>query len=304
MKNVHILGASGFIGKCIFKELSDDKNLLVRGYSSTECNLLSKESITNSLLDVTREDVIIMASSITRLKENSFESSIKNMQMAENMINFMENNPPGQFFFLSTIDVYGLLKEGVKINERNIPNPCDYYAISKLASEQIFKKCCFGKKINLSILRLSGIYGPGDESKSTIGKLVESAILKKEVTIFNDGLDKRDFVYVEDIPRLIKLFLNHEEFNDKLGVIMLNIATGRSYSINEIIQIILLKLNNSFKIKYLQETSDKRTEQRNKEILCDISLIKKIFPEFRFTTLEKGLSFYIKEYQNREEKNG
>ena len=90
------------------------------------------------------------------------------------------------------------------ITEELLPQPFNYYSISKLSSESILKKVCFKNKIPLLILRMPGIYGPGDDDISLINKFVKSALTKKKVTLIGNGKDKRDLVYVDDIYKIIK----------------------------------------------------------------------------------------------------
>lgn len=278
---IHILGASGFIGNSLLKEFNKKGEYLVKGYSSKDCNLVSSKSIENALYKLTKEDVIIMTSSITRLKGNSLESMMKNVTMAENISKFIEKNNPSQLIFLSTIDVYGI-NPLQPINENLLPEPNDYYALSKLASEFILKKSCSSKDIPLLILRLSGVYGKGDKGKSTINKLIESAKQGK-ITIYGDGEDKRDFVHVIDIYEVIK-----KGIKNKINA-TLNIATGKSHTINKIVEKIKLYCPKKFSIKYKQKKL-----KRIKEMKCDISLLKKTFPDFEPRGIEEGLFSYIK----------
>lgn len=281
---IYILGAKGFIGGNLLKKFNEDGNYNALGYSSKDCNLLSSESIENALDKSTREDIIIMTSCITRLKENSLESAVKNMRMASNVGEFIEKNPINQFIFLSTCDVYGI-NPIQPINENLLPEPNDYYALSKLASEFILKKSCSNKKIPLLILRLSGVYGRGDDGKSTINKLVKSVILNKKITLFGDGEDKRDYIYVDDLYKIIKEGIKNQTN------ITLNIATGRSYSIKEIIEIIRSNYPGDFLIEHQKEKSE---QKRIKDMTYDVSLLNKTFTSFKPTSLKTGLSYYIK----------
>ena len=94
---VHILGSSGFVGSQLYQYLSEG-GFQVKGYSSVDCNLLSKNSIRESLL-VKPNDAIIMASGIARFNDNSLESMIKNISMTQNISEFIEVNKIGYFVF-------------------------------------------------------------------------------------------------------------------------------------------------------------------------------------------------------------
>lgn len=287
-KRIIILGASGFIGKYIYKNFQSDMIYDVVGFSSKDCNLLSPDQIQEKLLFIEEDDVIIMASAITRLKENTFDSMIKNIQMADNISKFIGGKRVGYFIFLSTVDVYGLVDTTNFIDEKLLPNPNDYYALSKLSSEFILKKMCNKNNIPILILRLSGIYGYGDQGKNTIGKLIESAIKNKEITVYGDGKDKRDFVYVGDVCNIIKNATKH-----KINTI-LNVATGKSYSINEIVEIIKLNYPEKFVVKY--KAREDYFEERVKDMIYDVSLLTTTFPDLKFKDIKEGISIYINNF--------
>lgn len=283
-KKIIILGSNGFMGSRLLKNYSLNASYEVKGYSSDECDLQSLESIKTALSSISSDYTIIMTSSITRLNENSYNSMIKNINMAENVGKFIEKHPVSQFIFLSTIDVYGFVKN--EINE-NLPlDPKDYYAISKLTSEFILKKYCSDNNIPLLILRLSGIYGPGDEGKSTINHIVKSATVNKQVIIWGDGEDMRDFVYVDDIYNLINMAMQ------KKIDMTLNVATGKSYSITQIVDMIKLSYHGNFIVEY--KPKEKHIEERVKYMLYDTSLLTKTFPNLIFTDMREGISLYMK----------
>lgn len=187
-KRIIILGSSGFIGECLFEKFSLLSNLEVEGFSSNDCNLLSMNDVRNALSDMTSDDALIMSSAVTRLKENTFNSMLKNIQMVENVSKVLPEHPVGQFVYLSTVDVYGIyVKNNARISEKLDLNPNDYYAISKIASEFLLKKECFKKNIPLTILRLTGVYGPGDKGQSTIGAFILSAFKERKVCVYGRG---------------------------------------------------------------------------------------------------------------------
>jgi len=284
VKKIHLLGSTGFIGSNLLKDLSALEEYKVAGYSSMDCNLLSYNSIEKALPEVEKDDVMIMTSAITRLKDNSFDCCEKNILMAKNLSAFLEKYPISRLIFFSTVDVYGLLTDEIEIDENTLPNPNDYYALSKITSEYLLGKTCFNANIPMTVLRLSGIYGPGDEGKSTINKLLLSAMNGK-ITIYGDGSNKRDFLYVEDISRIVKLILK----NEQNGVF--NIATGKSSSLIEIVKI----LSSLFKDKFIVEHKPEGNPaaKRVSNMSYDISLLNKTFPEFKFIDLRKGLSMYL-----------
>lgn len=274
---IHLFGATGFVGKRMLEYFSE-KNAEIKSYSPPEYDLLFEESLASIYFN--KEDVIIMASAITRLSENSFESMVNNLKMAENLSRLIKKNPVSQVIFLSTIDVYGINPK-LPINENTSLMPDDYYANSKLASEFILKKICSENNIPLLILRMAGVYGKGDEGKSTLNKLIQSASNGK-ITIIGDGQDKRCFLYVEDICKIIE-----EGINKKVNSI-LNIGTKQSLSIMEIAETIKKYFPNSI----IEQKADSGTN-RVKDIILDTSLFKQTFSEIHLKEIREGIEEYL-----------
>ncbi len=283
MKKIIILGASGFIGKALSKKFNKEE-FDVRGFSSKECNLLFPESIERALSFITPEDVIIFSSFITRQVEDNFEVMGKNLQMVNNLISFIEKKPISKLIFLSTIEVYGEVNNK-EITEELIPEPRNYYAIAKLTSEKILRNCCSRLKIPLSILRLPGIFGYGDKGRSTISKLFTSA-LNGKITLY--GNDKRDFVHIDDLYNLVLRIIDDKDkplVNE--NTLLLNVATGQSYQMQEIAEFLKNSLNNEVLIEYV--------DKEKQDLVFNISRVEKEFPDFKFIDFKNRLLQYIKE---------
>ena len=78
------------------------------------------------------------------------------------------------------------------------------YLASKAACEDICKAYRKSFHMNIRILKLSSIYGPFSIHKeSVIHQFIKSALNKKPLTIFGDGNQLRDFVFVEDVCQAI-----------------------------------------------------------------------------------------------------
>lgn len=288
-KRIIILGSSGFIGKWLLEKFSLHSNLEVKGFSSNDCNLLSMDDVRNALSDTTGDDVLIMTSAITRLKENTFNSMLKNIQMAENVSKVIAEYPVGQFIYLSTVDVYGIyVKSDVKISEELDFNPNDYYATSKIVSELLLKKECCKKNVPLTILRLSGVYGPGDEGKSTIGTFILCALKERKVCVYGKGQNMRDYVYIDDIYKIA-----NEAIRKKLNK-TINIATGKSYSVLQIVDVIKSLSPRRFQIESRPKAN--KDEKRIEDMMFDCSLLRKEFPGLQMVDLEDGISCYISHF--------
>ena len=286
-----LFGASGFIGGNIYNQFFVDKDFDIFGYSSKTCDLLVTEDIENVLAETRDNYAIIITSSITRLKGNSYDTMVKNIKMVENICNALSSNYVNHITYLSTIDIYGVnIIKKENINEHFLPEPNDYYSVSKLVSEQILKIFCAKNSIPLTILRLPGIYGIGDDYRTTIHKMTKQAFKEKEIVIFRTGDNLRDFVFVGDLYWIIK-----SAIQKKINC-LLNVATGKSLSINEIATLIQELIPFPVKIKHLPMNKD--IEKRVESLIFDCTVLKKIFPDVRMTDLKVGIRSYIQSNSN------
>ncbi|MCP4138379.1 MAG: NAD(P)-dependent oxidoreductase [bacterium] len=289
-EKVFILGTRGFIGARLMEKFSQQASGNVVGYNSQECDLLSRDSIVAALSSLTKEDTIVMVSAITRLKENSYDSMIRNIQMAENLGWFLEEHYVSGVIFFSTVDVYGILPEHAVIKEELLPDPNDYYAISKLTSEYLLRKTLSRKGIPMTVFRLSGVYGSGDEGKSTINALVKSALTKGKITVHGDGSNKRDFVYVDDV-----FSLTAEAIRQKKDVTV-NVATGRSFSIAEISEMIVAAMDGKCSVEFTP--TDHQPGKRITHMVYNINKLNDLFPGMTLTGIRDGIEYYLSEMKS------
>lgn len=104
------------------------------------------------------------------------------------------------------------------------------YARTKSALEDIVE----AYKLDYLALRIFAGYGPGESHKSDyaspIYQFCKDIVNNRQPTVYGDGTQSRDFVYIDDI---VKTIIKNV---DKSGII--DIGTGHPYSFNEIIQMI------------------------------------------------------------------
>ncbi len=295
-KRVIVLGASGFIGRAIFDGFSKDRSFKTIGYSSKECNLLSYEAAQKALSDITKDDVIVMAAAITRLKENTVESMNKNIQMAENLAKVILERPAAQVIYISSIDVYGCLEENykdksLKINEQFALKPDDYYGTGKVKSELLLRGQLSGKKIPLTILRLPGIYGVGDYGKSLISSFIKMITQDGKICIYGDGKDKRDYLFAEDVYCAVKAAVG-AKFDGAV-----NVVGGKSYSIIEIVEMIKSIAKCDCQVSFKPVKDVKNLRIRNLQF--DNSLLCKVFPDLKIRELSKGIGVFLEQLKAR-----
>ncbi|MDD1017609.1 MULTISPECIES: NAD-dependent epimerase/dehydratase family protein [Pseudomonas] len=115
--------------------------------------------------------------------------------------------------FASSAAVYGNNGEGTPINEDTPKSPLTPYAADKLASEYYLDFYRRQHGLEPVILRFFNIFGPRQDPSSPYSGVIsifsERAKRARPITVFGDGGQTRDFVYVEDLVKILVQGLEH-----------------------------------------------------------------------------------------------
>jgi len=183
--------------------------------------------------------------------------------------------------------IYGEPAE-LPANENSLIKPISPYGVSKYCVENYlhYFKRLYG--IERVILRYANVYGPrrGSLCEGSVVEIFICKILKREKpTIFGDGTQSYDFIFVEDVVRANILALDGKE-----GIY--NIGTGRETSLNLLIDIISKALGIKVKPKY--DLSRKWEVKRN---ILDIERAKEELGFVPQYSLEEGIRRTIEWYR-------
>jgi dTDP-glucose 4,6-dehydratase/UDP-glucose 4-epimerase len=128
-------------------------------------------------------------------------------------------NPHIKIVFASTRQLYGK-PEYLPVDERHPIRPVDVNGINKLAGEwyHLLYNNVYG--IRACALRLTNTYGPGmrvkDARQTFLGIWVRLLIEGRPIKVFGDGLQLRDFSYVDDCVAALLLAGSSDEANGKV----------------------------------------------------------------------------------------
>lgn len=141
-----------------------------------------------------------------------------------------------RFVYASSCAVYGEAQY-LPIDEEHPLNPLSSYGVSKLVGErycQIFQDI-YG--VEAVVLRLFNVYGPGQGVggyANVISSFVERMVRDEPVVIYGDGLQTRDFVYVDDVVEALVRVLS----SDRAIGEVLNVGTGVRTAIEDLARAI------------------------------------------------------------------
>ena len=296
---IAIVGGAGFIGTNLYFYLKEKKlrvkildNLSIKknlkylpSRDVIKCNFLSKSNLKKNLKNF---NVIINLAGQTGV----VPSNIKPLEsIKKNIIGFYNLIEIAKKYKIKTIinastggAIYGDSNKTSK--EIDQTKPLSIYGLTKDFNEKMSN--ILSGNTNIIHLRFSNVYGPYSiHKKSLIHNSIKSKISKKKLIINGNGNNKRDFIYVKDICRIIYK-LKSSKSNTY------NIATGKSHSVKDILTL-FRKYKKCPEINYSVSNNG---EVKNVKI-SNIKIKKKInLNQKFFTKIETGLKKTILWYES------
>jgi dTDP-glucose 4,6-dehydratase len=200
-----------------------------------------------------------------------------------------------KFILISSSEVYGTA-ESKPMTEEHLLKPASPYAGSKAGQDRMaFSYYYSYKDFPLVIVRPFNQYGPNQHTEKVIPHFITKLIQKKNIYIENQGLQTRDWLYVEDLCRAIDLIIDYK-YNDIFGEVI-NIGTGKEYNIKYVAEKIAEILNKNPE-KYFDYS-----KKRKGQVMSHISSMEKSKnilnwePNINF---EQGLKKTVEWYLNNE----
>jgi UDP-glucose 4-epimerase len=136
--------------------------------------------------------------------------------------------------------------------ETMFPEPKSPYAITKLDGEYYCKMFTAEKRLQTASLRYFNVFGPRQDPKSqyaaAVPIFIHRALKNEPITIYGDGEQTRDFIYVKDIAAANAFFATQPAAN---GVF--NVAYGKRMTINDLCRTICQLTGSRSEIKYTAE---------------------------------------------------
>lgn len=114
--------------------------------------------------------------------------------------------------------------------ELKVNNP---YAVSKKLAEDLCRFYAESMGVDVTILRLFNIYGPGQQTRFLIPHIVKQIYSHEEKIHVKDLSPKRDYVYIDDVCEAIMLSIEKTD-----GLNVFNVGSGTSYSVREMIDML------------------------------------------------------------------
>jgi nucleoside-diphosphate-sugar epimerase len=142
-----------------------------------------------------------------------------------------------RFVLASSCAVYGDAAR-LPIAETAPPHPLSPYAGAKLASEGVCADAADAGQLTAVCLRFFNVYGPrqdpGSAYSGVISRFLSAAAAGEPVTVYGDGRQSRDFVYVADVVAAVLAAL----WRPLSGASIVNVGTGRRADLLQILDVV------------------------------------------------------------------
>ncbi len=304
MVRIFITGGTGFIGTHLCKkliELNYNVTVFDNFSNSKQENFLSiiKNNVRLIFGDILNTSELVLAMKnhdvvIHLAAQISVSESIKNpkftfktnVQGTQNVLNACLKNNIKKIIATSTAAVYQNTSSKIILNEISPVEPLSPYGKSKLEMENKIFDFISTNPMDATILRLFNVYGIGQslEYAGVITKFLFDIQNNNSLTIFGNGEQTRDFVYVDDVIDSILLSLNNTDFEKY------NVANGKSISILNLAKLMIKQSGKNLDIVF--------SPSRQGEILFSTASIEKIknqlgfIPKFEISEGLKQLKNY------------
>jgi UDP-glucose 4-epimerase len=303
--NILITGGCGFIGSnlarhlrakghkvTVFDNLSADTKNLPKEVAVIKGDIRERDAVEKAVAG--QEYVVHLAAevSVPRTMEHPELAEQVNVIGTINVLRAAKSAGVKKVVLASSAAVYGN-EPHTPTKESERPQPMSPYAISKLALEdyaafyraQGLESCC---------LRFFNVYGPGQLPGTYYAAVIPAFIRKaldgEPLTIFGDGEQTRDFVYVDDVARAIEAAL-------RKGSGVYNVATGKSVSINALAQEIAAATRTQSGASRIEHKPARAGDPRTS--LADVSNAKEELGFEAKTQLKDGLRKTVEFFRNK-----
>lgn len=331
-EKILITGASGFIGFHLSNKLCRegwnvtgldnlnnyyDVNLkknrlnLLRTYSNfhfSQIDLINKDEI-NNLFKKEKFDYVVNLAAQAGVRYslvNPYAYVDSNIAGFLNILESCRYNHVKHLIYASSSSVYGGNKKMPFSVHDNVDHPVSLYAASKKSNELMAHTYSYLFNIPTTGLRFFTVYGPWGRPDMAAFIFTKLILQDKEIEVFNNGLMKRDFTYIDDIIEgMSKLIMNIPvpdlNWNGQKPDSSTSFAPYRLFNIGNNNPVELLKF-----IEILEENLGKKAKKKFlplqpgdvSETYADIDDLAEVTGFKPKTNIEEGLKKFIDWYKN------
>lgn len=317
-KKILITGGLGMIGSTLTHKLIDlgaEVTLvdsLIKPYGGNLFNIKGVENVVKvNISDIRdKESIKILVENkdiiFNLAAQVSHNDSLKNPYLDADInyighLNVLEaiknHNPTAKVLYSGSRLQFGKIFNN-PVAEDHPLKPLTPYALNKTAAENLYLYYHRVFDIPVSIFRIANPYGPRCQMQHSkyaiINWFIRNAMEGKEIVIFGDGDQIRDYIYVEDLADAFIL----ASLREKISGDVFNIGSGIGTKFKEMVQMVVDRVGNG-KIKHVPWPSNYMNVETG-DYITDISKIKRLLKWKPKINLEEGIDktyHYYKEFK-------
>ncbi len=308
-KKILIFGGTGFVGTNLAKEIDKKKFQVVATYHKNK-SFYRVQKVKYLKIDLLKKipkkifknvDTVFMcaanSSGAKVMAEKPLSHLTPNLIMNALILEKAQQAKIKKFIFISSSTIYPVSNKAMSEKDLNYKYFDKYFIVGwmKTFSEIMCKMYSekIKKKLQTIVIRPGNLYGPHDKFDPEKAKVIPSLIRKflnnkKEINVWGDGKDVKDFMYIEDFCKIIFKIsqkLNHSS--------IINVASGKNITIRDIIKKLEKITKKNPKIIF-----DLSKPQMIKFRKISVIKMRKITGTIKLTNFEDGLTKTINWYKN------
>lgn len=322
-----ITGASGFIGSVLahsFNQKGEDQLLLVDRFACDEkwkntrhlrfANYIHADELDLSSKELLKLKAIFHLGACSSTTETDVDFLWKNNVQYSQKLFHLAASLKIPFIYASSAATYGDGHLGYKDEDKNSwqLRPLNAYGWSK----QMFDNWALKQKKSPPFwvgLKFFNVFGPNEGHKGEMRSLVHKAygqilensqvrLFKSHRPDFEDGGQKRDFVYVKDCAKaMLALYQLSQSKNSKKNFKgLLNLGSGQSNSFYDLAKATFEAMDKAVNIQYFDMPENIR-HQYQYFTQADMTKFHKLLPKFVFTPMPKAVADYVCEHLTQKE---
>jgi UDP-glucose 4-epimerase len=257
---VLITGGAGFIGSHAVEELLADgesvrvldnfttgrrENLagMVGSLEVIEGDIRDRDTLAAAAAGCDRVLHLAAIASVTRSFDDPAETEAVNVTGTANVLAAARDAGARKVVLASSCAVYGTT-DALPVAEAALPHPESPYAQSKLDGEGLCRAAC-GDGFDAGVMRFFNVYGPRQDPSSdysgVIAIFMDRLSGARPCTVYGDGYQTRDFVFVKDVVAACRAALDGQTRDGQtLAAQPINVGTGIETSLRDVLAALAL----------------------------------------------------------------